>query len=317
MIPARPPTLAPPSRDGLGASCVVTPQTGPWATVLDFLDARFAAIGREVWRHRIEAGLVLASTGEAIRAEDTFRPAQRIYYFRAVACEPEIPFEAQVLWHDEHLLVADKPHFLPVLPSGKYVHETLLVRLKKQFQLDSLVPVHRIDRDTAGLVLFSTNPATRDAYHALFRNRQVDKTYHAIAPWNPDLNWPLTRQSRIQPSSVFMKQTEVPGIANALTHIRPLHIEGTYALYELKPVSGQRHQLRVHMEALGLPIVGDGIYPVLTPEGESDFERPLQLVAKQLSFKDPITGGKREFESHRQLSIGALRTGASEFCANP
>lgn len=271
--------------------------------MLDFLDQRFPAVGRNVWAERMHGGLVLADATTTIGVHASFKPAQRIYYFRAIASEPRIPFEATVLWHDEHLLVADKPHFLPVLPSGKYVHETLLVRLKKQFQLEALVPIHRIDRDTAGLVLFSVNPKSRDAYHALFRNRQVHKTYHAIAPWNPDLPLPLTRESRIRPSSVFMKQIEVEGPANALTHIRILQVAGTHALYELKPVTGQRHQLRVHMNALGLPIDGDGIYPVLTPEGDTNFQRPLQLLAKYLSFKDPVTGSTKEFESNRQLQF--------------
>jgi tRNA pseudouridine32 synthase/23S rRNA pseudouridine746 synthase len=274
---------------------------GPWLTVLDFLDERFAAVGRDVWLARMQDGLVLADADTPLDANARFQAAQRIYYFRALAAEIPIPFEASIVWHDEHLLVADKPHFLPVLPSGKYVHETLLVRLKKQLRLEALVPVHRIDRDTAGLVLFSVNPATRDAYHALFRNRQVHKTYHAIAPWNRDLPWPLTRESRIRPSSLFMKQAEVPGPANALTHIRPLQINGSQALYELRPVTGQRHQLRVHMEALGLPITGDGIYPVLTPEGEVDFQNPLRLLAKQLSFEDPVTGATKVFESNRHL----------------
>jgi len=298
-------TEPPPSRDGLGASCVVTPQTGPWPTMLDFLDHRFANVGRDVWKERMRAGLVMADSRTPIDMGSSFRPAQRIYYFRAVESETPIPFEASVLWHDEHLLVADKPHFLPVLPSGKYVNETLLVRLKKQFRLETLVPIHRIDRDTAGLVLFSVNPDSRDAYHALFRNRQISKTYHAIARWDPDQTWPQTRESRIRPSSVFMKQTEVEGPSNAVTHIRPLQVVNAQALYELKPVTGQRHQLRVHMNALGLPIRGDGIYPVLTPEGETNFQHPLQLLAKYLSFKDPMTGSIKEFESNRQLHLFA------------
>ncbi len=253
----------------------------------------------------MQSGLVLADADTPLGINDRFRPAQKIFYYRALAHEPRIPFEAEVLWHDAHLLVADKPHFLPVLPSGKYVHETLLVRLKKQYRLESLVPIHRIDRDTAGLVLFSVNPATRDAYHALFRKRQVHKTYHAIAKWKPDLHWPLTRESRIRPSSVFMKQTEVEGVPNALTHIRPLRVEGAQALYALTPVTGQRHQLRVHMNALGLPIAGDGIYPVVSPEGSSDFAHPLQLLAKHLSFTDPITGHIKEFQSNRELHFFA------------
>jgi tRNA pseudouridine32 synthase / 23S rRNA pseudouridine746 synthase len=199
--------------------------------------------------------------------------------------------------------VADKPHFLPVLPSGQYLQETLLTRLKKQFNLPHLSPIHRIDRDTAGLVLFSIQPATRDAYHALFRKHQVTKTYEAIAPWNPNLPWPLTRETRLQPSPQhFMQQIEVDGPPNTLTHIKPVEVLGDRARYELKPVTGHRHQLRVHMAGLGLPILNDGIYPVLTPEGSVDYTRPLQLLAKRIEFVDPLGQVLRTFESQLKLA---------------
>jgi tRNA pseudouridine32 synthase/23S rRNA pseudouridine746 synthase len=162
-------------------------------------------------------------------------------------------------------------------------------------------PIHRIDRDTAGLVLFSKQVASRGAYQELFRTRQVDKTYECIAPWNADLAWPITRESRIVPSVHFMQQSEVPGILNALTHITPIEVVGALARYTLKPVTGQRHQLRVHMAALGLPIVGDGIYPTLTPEGSADYQQPLQLLAKTIAFTDPLSGEPRQFESTQKL----------------
>ena len=164
-----------------------------------------------------------------------------------------------------------------------------------------MVPIHRIDRDTAGLVLFSTNPDTRDAYHALFRNRAIEKTYEAIAPWNPALAWPQTRESRIDVASHFMQQTEVPGTPNALTHITPIEVAGAWARYQLRPVSGQRHQLRVHMAALGLPLLWDGMYPTLTPEGSSDFSKPLQLLAKSIAFTDPVSKKAMAFESQKRL----------------
>ena len=143
--------------------------------------------------------------------------------------------------------------------------------------------------------------ASRGAYQELFRTRQVDKTYECIAPWNPALPWPLTRESRIAPAAHFMQQTEVDGVPNALTHITPIEVLGSLARYALKPVTGQRHQLRVHMAALGLPMVGDGIYPTLTPEGSADYEQPLQLLAKHIAFTDPITGEQRMFQSQKQL----------------
>jgi len=215
--------------------------------------------------------------------------------------EAPIPFHQDVLWQNEHLLVVDKPHFLPVIPSGKYLQETLLVRLKNRLGLQDLTPIHRIDRDTAGLVLFSVNPASRGAYHALFRKRQVDKTYACIAPWNPDLPWTVRRESRIVPDTHFMQQREVNGTPNALTEIIPEEVSGGFARYRLKPVTGQRHQLRVHMAALGLPIVNDGIYPTLTPEGACNYDKPLQLLAREIEFIDPINSKNLRFNSHFEL----------------
>jgi tRNA pseudouridine32 synthase/23S rRNA pseudouridine746 synthase len=290
----------PPDRNGVGPSCVVT-LPGAWANMLDFLTARFPGVPTQVWVQRLRDGDVVDDQGQRIAADTPFAAGRRLYYYRAVEAEPRIPFEAVVLWQDEHLLVVDKPHFLPVLPSGKYLQETVLIRLKNALGLDALSPIHRIDRDTAGLVLFSKQVASRGAYQELFRTRQVDKTYECIAPWNADLPWPIRRESRIAPSAHFMQQTEVDGAPNALTHITPIEVLGGLARYALKPVTGQRHQLRVHMAALGLPLVGDGIYPTLTPEGSADYNQPLQLLAKSIAFTDPLSGAVREFHSEQKL----------------
>jgi tRNA pseudouridine32 synthase/23S rRNA pseudouridine746 synthase len=291
----------PPPRDGLSASCVVVP-AGTWATALDFFGWRFDKVARSDWVERFAAGDVVDENGSLVRADHALHTGQRLYYFRDVPHEPHIPFQECILYQDDHLLVVDKPHFLPVIPSGKYVRETLLVRLAQTLNSDALAPIHRIDRDTAGLVLFSLNPATRNAYAQLFRDHVVQKTYHAIARWNPDLPWPIQRHTRIAEGSHFMQQAEVDGPPNALTTIRPLLHNGALALYELRPVNGQRHQLRVHMNALGLPILGDGMYPELTPEGSADFENPLQLLAQSIAFTDPLTGEARCFESTLKLS---------------
>ena len=270
--------------------------------MLDFLVARFPGIAANTWDQRLSNGEVVDDQGEILDAGAAFEAGRRLYYYRAVAQEPRIPFEAEVLWQDEHLLVVDKPHFLPVLPSGKYLQETVLVRLKNALGLDALSPIHRIDRDTAGLVLFSKQASTRGAYQELFRTRQVDKLYECIAPWNSNLAWPLRRETRIAPATHFMQQTEVEGPPNALTYIEPVEVSGSLARYQLKPVTGQRHQLRVHMAALGLPMVGDGIYPHLTPEGSADYSQPLQLLAKTIAFTDPVTGQAKQFVSRRTLS---------------
>ncbi len=290
----------PPARWGVSPSCVVLPP-GTWISIADFLKERFPNVHATTWQTRLEQGDVIDDAGQIINATTPFEPQRRLYYFRDVPLEPRIPFDEVILWQDEHLLVVDKPHFLPVMPSGKYLQETVLIRLKNKLGLPDLAPIHRIDRDTAGLVLFSIQTATRDAYHALFRRREVRKTYEAIAPWNPALPWPIRRETRIVESDHFFQQTEVPGEPNALTFIEPLQVMGELARYQLKPVTGQRHQLRVHMAALGLPILGDGIYPTLTPEGQVDFERPLQLLAKSIEFVDPLSGELRQFTSEREL----------------
>jgi tRNA pseudouridine32 synthase/23S rRNA pseudouridine746 synthase len=273
--------------------------------VAEFLVQRFPGVPAAEWLQRLQAGDVVDDQGLRITPQCAYTPKRRLYYYRAVEAEQRIPFEATVLWQDAHLLVVDKPHFLPVLPSGKYLQETVLVRLKKALGLADLSPIHRIDRDTAGLVLFSVQAATRDAYQALFRDRTVAKTYEAIAPWHADLAWPQRRATRIAPGPHFMQQVEVDGPPNTLTHIDVLEVaqgpQPAFARYQLTPVTGHRHQLRVHMAALGLPLVGDGIYPTLTPEGQVDHQRPLQLLAKTIAFTDPLTGQPREFTSERTL----------------
>ena len=294
---------APAPRQGVGPGSVVLPpvRDPKWSTLLDFLSARFPHIDRSTWAQRMASGSVCDADGKALAPYTPFCAGARIHYFRALETEAPIPLRETVLYRDAHLLVADKPHFLPVIPSGKYLHETLLVRLKHRLGLDDLVPIHRIDRDTAGLVLFSINPATRDAYHALFRDHAMDKHYEAIAPWNPDLAWPLTRRSRIGVGPHFMQQTELDGDPNSWTEVAPLEVHGDWARYALRPHTGLRHQLRVHMAALGLPIAGDGIYPVLTPETAPDYARPLQLLARAIAFTDPISGQAQRFESLQTL----------------
>jgi len=292
--------FVPPARHGVGPSCIGLP-AGAWPTTLDFLTERFPAISRDVWQQRMADGDVVDEHGVQLTPDSAYQGHRRVYYYRAVPAEVPIPFLEVILFQDEQLIVVDKPHFLPVVPSGDYLTETVLVRLKRKLGIDTLVPIHRIDRDTAGLVMFSVQPATRALYHALFSQRSVKKTYEAIAPWRDDLALPLTRESRIVEAGHFMLQHEVSGPVNAITHLDVLEVRGIWARYALKPVTGKRHQLRVHMAALGLPILGDGLYPTLTPEGQIDYAHPLQLLARSIEFVDPLSGEPRRFESRREL----------------
>jgi tRNA pseudouridine32 synthase/23S rRNA pseudouridine746 synthase len=295
------PSLSPPTRDGVGPSVVALP-AGTWPTLLDFLVERFPAIARDEWQARMARGEVSDAHGTALPPDAPYRAQTKVHYYRSLPDEPRIPFEATVLFQDAHLLVADKPHFLPVTPSGRYLQETLLVRLKRQLGLDTLAPVHRLDRDTAGLVLFTLQPATRGVYQSVFRDRLAHKGYEAVAPFDATVDMPTTRRSRIEDAPHFMQVHEVPGDPNAETVIERLDTHGGWARYALRPRTGLRHQLRVQMAGLGLPIVNDRLYPVLQPdEPLPDFTRPLQLLARTLEFTDPLSGAPRRFESRQRL----------------
>jgi tRNA pseudouridine32 synthase / 23S rRNA pseudouridine746 synthase len=296
-------------REGVGASQVHCP-VGPWPTVFDFLCERFGFVAPAQWRQRFESGRVLNAQGIALPLLAAYRSKQVVYYFRSVHHEPCIPYQATVLYQDDRLVVADKPHFLPVIPSGQYVQETLLVRLKRSLNLPDLVPLHRIDRDTAGLVMFCSQPKYRASYHALFRDGAIVKTYHALAPYSAQLaqSLPLTVINRLETANNFMQMQPVSGPPNTRTDviaIEPLANQPDIALYTLRPRTGKRHQLRVHMMGLGVPIIGDGIYPAFLAQRDISVlgHAPLQLLAQSLAFTDPVSGQAQQFESQRRLTL--------------
>jgi len=291
--PAKPPL---PLRDGVGASAVFCPP-GPWATLAEFLAERLPRVAD--WPERLARGDVVDEAGQPATAGYT--PNRRVFYWRYLADEPEVPFEERIVFRDEHLLVADKPHFLPVTPSGLYARQTLMARLRHRTGLADLIPVHRLDRETAGLVVFSVRPQDRDAYHQLFRDRAVEKVYDAIAPAGEG-PWPRTVRHRLEEPDTeqFLQMQVVAGEPNAETWINLVELlqgqQQGLARYELRPHTGARHQLRAQMNALGLPLVGDRVYPVLQPhENPPRFDAPLQLVAREIGFTDPVTGQRRYF----------------------
>lgn len=302
-------------RDGVSPSCVALPRVrqSPWPALIDHLAERLPRISRNEWTERMQAGSVLGEDGQPLAPDAPYVGGARVYYWRELPHEDPIPFEATVLFEDAHLVVADKPHFLPVTPGGRYVRETLLVRLKAQLGCADLSPLHRIDRETAGLVLLCKRPQDRDAYQSLFRERRVDKVYEAVAGWREALQFPLTRRSHIlEDEQAFYRMREAQpdeGLPpNSETRIECVRQEGGRALYRLFPVSGKRHQLRVHMHGLGLPIEGDQFYPVVRrgPNDSEDFAEPLQLLAREIAFTDPVTGQRRQFESGLELAQAGL-----------
>ena len=280
---------------------------GDWPSLLDGLCARFPRIDRAQWQDRFARGRVQDAQGRALAADQPWQVGLEILYFREVSDEPSIPFSERILYQDEHLLVADKPHYLPVTPAGGYVRETLLARLVAQTGNADLVPLHRLDRLTAGLVLFSQRPDSRDAYQRLFRERRIDKTYEALAPALPGLVFPLQRLSRIVAGEPFFRMAEVPGEVNARTTVEVIAADGAVWQYRLQPEAGRKHQLRVHMAALGAPILGDDLYPQLRPAADPLQAPPLQLLARALAFQDPLSGERRAFSSERVLQLPERR----------
>jgi tRNA pseudouridine32 synthase/23S rRNA pseudouridine746 synthase len=290
----------PPGIDGLAASTLQLPQ-GPWPTVLDCLCARFPAVTRAQWTERMARGRVVDGDGGRVTPDTPHRVGLDVHYFREVEDEPSIPFQEVVLHADDDLLVADKPHFLPVTPAGPFVHETLLGRLIRRTGNHALVPLHRIDRETAGLVLCSPNPKSRARYHALFRERRIGKCYEALAPALPHVEFPCIRSSRIVAGDPFFRMREIEGPANSETRIDVISRGDGLWRYLLTPVTGRKHQLRLHMAGLGAPIANDGLYPSLARREAGDYGAPLQLLAKRLSFVDPLSGESRSFSSDFQI----------------
>ena len=274
----------------------------PYPSILAFLSKRFPAISRETWEKRISEGKVLDEKAQPISQDTAYAPLKRIYYFREVDMEPSIPFAEEILHLDDEILVACKPHFLPVTPGGRYVDECLLNRLRKKTGIRDLAPLHRIDRETAGLVLFSVNKESRGLYGRLFMDGLVEKTYQALSAYRPPqdtASWDVA--NRIERGEPWFRMKTVPGRVNARSAIHLKEVKGGLARFVLQPHTGKTHQLRLHMSGLGFGILNDRYYPELKAEGEDDFYAPLQLVAQRLRFRDPLSGQVREFVSGRPL----------------
>lgn len=290
-----------PTRDGVPASRIQLP-AGAWHSVFEALCALFPAIDAATWVQRFARGRVLDADGQPLALDAPYRVGACIHYFREVVDEQVIPYAESLIHADAELVVACKPHFLPVAPTGAFVRQTLLTRLVQRLDNPHLVPLHRIDRDTAGLVLFSANPATRGMYQALFRERRIDKHYLAVAAPLPHLLFPYIHRSRLLPGEPFFRMTEVPGEPNSETVIDVVHRGPHHWTYRLQPITGRKHQLRVHMAALGAPLLHDRCYPTLLEPAPDDPAQPLQLLAWRLEFVDPLTGELRQFEVARRLN---------------
>lgn len=292
-----------PTRDGVAPSYLWLTESRAGG-MLRFLAERFPDVSPDAWAARLARGEIVDARGAPLAADSHVRQGMRIWYYRELeAPETPIPFEEKVLFRDAHLLVADKPHFLPTIPTGRFLKETLLVRLKRAHDLPHLVPIHRLDRETAGVVIFSHNPDTRGAYQSMFQKRVVRKTYEALAPALEGRAFPFTYRSRMQDGAEqFFVSEEVAGEPNSETLIELVERRGALARYRLHPHTGRKHQLRLHLSSLGAPILNDAFYPVAQPVRDDDFKAPLQLLARSIAFDDPLTGQARSFSSELRLA---------------
>ena len=294
-------TLPLPVKEGVAPSYLWLPQ-GSWPDLLAFLVAHYPQVLEATWLARMARGEVVDGAGVRLAPGSPCRAGMRIFYYRELEAETPIPFDEQILFEDDHLLVVDKPHFLPTIPGGRFLHQTLLVRLKKKLGLNDLSPIHRLDRETAGVVIFSKQIASRGAYQSLFQQRSVEKEYEALAPRLPGRAFPFIHCSRMVPGTPFFRMQEVDGASNSETAIEIIEHRADATLYRLQPRTGRKHQLRVHMAALGIPIINDAFYPHALPCKEDDMSQPLQLLARAVSFIDPFSFELRRFESERVLA---------------
>jgi tRNA pseudouridine32 synthase/23S rRNA pseudouridine746 synthase len=296
---AAPPPL--PQRDGIDPVRVRLPATGAWPTIRDHLVERLAP-GADVIDAMLRDGAFVDAGGRPVTPDAPYVPGGSVWFHRERQPEVVVPFPVRVVHRDEHIVVADKPHFLATTPRGGHVTQTALARLRRELGIGTLAPAHRLDRLTAGLVLFTVRPGERGAYQSLFHDRRVHKEYEALAPYDPLLALPRTVRSRIVKERGILAAREVPGEPNAVSRIELLEHRRRLGRYRLLPSTGRTHQLRVHMNALGVPILGDPFFPVVTgPVPNDDFRRPLQLLARVLEFTDPVTGRAHRFTSERDL----------------
>lgn len=281
------------------------PHNKGWGSLLDFLSSQFPHIERTIWQSRLRNGKLQWQGGDIVTPDAKFEANRTLSYYREVPQEPIIEGAHKILFQNEHFIIADKPHFLPVTPGGKFVNECLLERLRLECELPDIVSAHRIDRTTAGLVLLSTNAQSRSAYCRLFMDGAINKRYLAVANIS-DIQPSVLPQEwlvencivKSEPKFTF-RQTEGP--VNARSKVTLLNIKDQLGMFELSPITGKTHQLRLHMMSLGAPILFDSFYPHLLPEQADNEEKPLQLLAKELSFVDPLTQIKHHFCSELTL----------------
>ena len=278
-----------PTRDGLGPARLRL----RGGSVLDELRARFGPAAAA----KVLAGEVVDAAGAVLGPASVLPAGSQVYFYRELPDEVPVPFGVPVLHRDDDIVVVDKPHFLATTPRGRHVAQTALVRLRRVLDLPELSPAHRLDRLTAGVLLFTTRREVRGRYQSMFARGQLLKTYLARSAGTASLPLPAVLENRIVKRPGHLQAVIQPGEPNARTHIEDLRA----GLYRLTPRTGRTHQVRVQMTSIGLPIIGDPLYPTVVDVAADDFSTPLRLLAQSLEFDDPFSGHRRRFVSGRTL----------------
>lgn len=298
-----------PPRHGLDAAWARTPdrdpaRPAPWGTLADWLRHRFGE--RVDVDSMLDRQRFVHHDGSPVLADDPYRPHTFVWFHRDLREEVAVPGEITVLHRDDRLVVVDKPPFLSTIPRGRHVLQSVVVRLRAELGLPELAPVHRLDRVTSGVLMLSVERRWRGPYQSMFEHGTVAKTYRALAPYRPDLVLPVTVRNHIRKERGAWQAQVVEGApVNAETWVELEGRVGEDAVYRLTPRTGRTHQLRLHLNGLGIPILGDPLYPVVQETDVDDFSRPLQLLASEIAFTDPVDGGERRFVSRRRLPIQA------------
>ena len=305
-----PPSPLPP-RHGVDAQRFRMPQAGPWTSLRDHLVERLSpGLDAGDVDRMLRAGEFVDASGTPVRPDAPFVAQSAVWAHRDLPAEVAHPEEPVVLHRDERIVVVDKPHDMATMPRGRHVVQSALARTRVLTGEHRLAPAHRLDRPTAGVLMFTTEQRWRGAYQRVFADGLAHKEYLAVAPVRAGLDLPLVRRTHLVKEHGTHQAHEVEGgEPNAETLVELLETATgrgaageTLGLYRLTPRTGRTHQLRCQLDGLGIPIHDDPLYPVERDVPLDDFSTPLQLLAAVLAFDDPVDGRPRRFVTQRRLS---------------